>query len=217
MLKRITLLARRTDLTFDQFSSHWLVTHGEIVKRMPMVHAYIQNPVDRRLLGKLNASDPFSFDGIVELWFADAEAQKVAFASGAAKELPVDELNFIRGITIFPVTESRQDAAGHPLKVMVAAHFGEGDTETQIAGLAAALATLPGVRVAAVNRLGEVGWRDHLWHEPQPPQVLVELACDNAGTLDRLADQAALADLHSSLTASGGALECYLVHPRKII
>ncbi|MCO5091263.1 EthD domain-containing protein [Bosea sp. (in: a-proteobacteria)] len=217
MLKRMTLLARRSDLTFDAFSSHWLGTHGEIVTRMPMVHGYVQNPIGRRLLEKLNPQDPFSFDGIVELWFADAQAQKTAFASAAAKELPVDELNFIRGITIFPVEESRQDAGGYPLKVMVAARFGGGDAEAHITALTRMFASLPGVRVAAVNRLGEVGWRDHLWHEPEPPQLLIELACENTVTLDRLADQAALSALHASLTASGGALECYRVDPRTII
>lgn len=217
MLKRMTLLARRTDLTFDAFSSHWLGTHGEIVTRMPMVHGYIQNPVARRLLEKLNPRDPFSFDGIVELWFADAEAQKVAFASDAARELPVDELNFIRGITIFPVTETRQDAAGYPLKVMVAARFGDGEAAISSAGLAGALAALPEVRVVAINDLGETGWREHLWHEPEPPQILVELGFEREEALGRFVDQPGLAALHSALTNAGGCLECYLVEPRRII
>ena len=217
MLKRMTLLARRADLTFEAFSSHWAGTHGEIVTRMPMVHGYIQNPVVRRLLERLNPQDPFSFDGIVELWFADAEAQKVAFASDAAKELPVDELNFIRGITIFPVSETRQDAAGYPLKVMAAARFGEGEAATGSAELTRRLAALPGVRVVAVNHLGETGWREHLWHEPEPPQILIELGFEREEALDRFIGQTGLAALHSELTKAGGCLECYLVDPRRII
>lgn len=217
MLKRMTLLARRADLTFDAFSSHWAGTHGEIVTRMPMVHGYVQNPVVRRLLDGLNPHDPFSFDGIVELWFADAEAQKTAFASDAAKELPVDELNFIRGITIFPVTETRRDTAGYPLKVMVAARFGEGDAAAGSARLADALAALPDVRVVAVNQLGKTGWREHLWHEPEPPQVLVELGFADEAALDAFAGRPALAAAHAAILKSGGRIECYLVDPRRII
>lgn len=217
MLKRMTLLARRSDLTFEAFSSHWAGAHGEIVTRMPMVHGYVQNPIIRRLLGKLNPHDPFSFDGIVELWFADAEAQKVAFASDAAKELPVDELNFIRGITIFPVIETREDVVGYPLKVMVAARFGEGEVAIDSSELAARLAALPDVHIVVINHLGETGWREQLWHEPEPPQVLIELGFDKEEALDRFIEQTGLSTIHLALTNAGGCLECYLVGPRRII
>lgn len=205
----------RADLTFDEFSKYWAETHGRIVLRMPMVHGYVQNHVSRRLLEKLNPRDPFSFDGIVELWFADAEAQKVAFASDAARELPVDELNFIRGITIYPVTEEREDAARYPLKVMVAARLGEGAGRK--AGFAQQLAALPGVRVVVVNHLGEVGWRENLWHEPHPPEVLVELGFERDDALPAFAEQPGLAAIHSAVANAGGDVECYLVNPRRII
>lgn len=218
MLKRMTLLARRHDRTFDQFSAHWLGTHGEIVRRMPMVQGYIQNPVDQRLLGTLNLQDPWSFDGIVELWFADVEAQKAAFASDAAKELPVDEMNFIRGITIFPVAEDRPEPRSCPLKVMVAARFGAAeDTAAQSADLATRLASLSGVTLVAVNHLGEAGWRDHLWHEPEPPQVLIELGVENEAALQSFVQDERLETTHAAHTRAGGKLECYLVRPRRII
>lgn len=218
MLKRITLLARRDDLTFDEFSKHWLTTHGDIVKNMPMVHGYIQNPIDERLLKSLNPTDPFSFDGIVELWFADQEAQGVAFASEAAAMLPVDEKNFIRGITIFPVTEECQDNT-YPVKVMMAVRFGGDDVDIEQAAksLAQEVSDLPDVCLVAVNHLGEVGWREDLWHEPHPPHALIELGFDRPAMLDGFAKQAGLAALHSSVTKAGGALECYKVEARRII
>ncbi|GKY87090.1 EthD domain-containing protein [Sinisalibacter aestuarii] len=219
MLKRITLLARRDDLTFDEFSNHWFTVHGDIVKDMPMVHGYIQNPIKARLLTALNAENPFSFDGIVELWFKDQAAQDVAFAADAAKLLPKDELNFIRGITIFPVTEDRSGPEGLPVKVIIAARFGDGSDRGQdnTKALVGQLAALDGVQVVSVNHLDEVGWREHLWHEPLAPNALIELGFDSEGALDAFAGLSGLADIYASLTDGNGVLEAYQVSPRRII
>jgi uncharacterized protein (TIGR02118 family) len=217
MLKRITLLARREDLSFEQFSTHWLTTHAEIVRRMPMVHGYVQNPVERRLLEGLNPTDPFAFDGIVELWFADQAAQDTAFASEAAPMLPLDEKNFIRGITIFAVREDRRAEPG-PLKVICALRPGAGAAgEAAADALAQQLGALPGARLVTVNHLGAPGWRKDLWHEPHPPQALIELGFADAQAAHDFAGLPALAALHAGVSGEGGALECYLVRPRRII
>lgn len=215
MLKRMTLLARRLDRSFEDFSSHWIGTHGEIVKRMPAVHRYIQNPVSQRLLTGLNAEDPFSFDGFVELWFASSEAQATAFASAAAKELPVDEMNFIRGITIFPVTEDRRQQDSGSVKAMVTARIAGDGVEAATTALADELGALPGARVVAINQLGAAGWRDHLWHEPKPPNAIIELGLASEASASAL--PAAMQTIHGRITSAGGVLECYLVQPRRVI
>lgn len=219
MLKRITLLARRDDLTFDQFSDHWFTVHGEIVKDMPMVHGYIQNPIKARLLTALNSENPYSFDGIVELWFENQAAQDTAFAADAAKLLPKDELNFIRGITIFPVTEDRKEPKSHPVKVIVAARFGDGSDRGQGAGseLAEQFGALDGVTVVSVNHLDEVSWREHLWHEPQAPNVLIELGFGSGGEVESFVGMPKLAEIHSAIVRGGGAIEAYETGPRRII
>jgi uncharacterized protein (TIGR02118 family) len=213
MLKRMTLLARRLDRTFDEFSAYWVGNHGEIVKRMPAVHGYIQNPIQQRLLAGLNPQDPFSFDGIVELWFADEAAQATAFASDAAKELPPDELNFIRGITIYPVTEERRQPQSAAVKVMFVARI----PGQKVADSTAALADSLGANVVTVNYLGAVGWRDHLWHEPEAPNAIIELGFDTASAAQALATTGTVASAHANLASGGGALELYLVQPRRII
>lgn len=217
MLKRMTFLARRLDLSFPQFSNHWVGKHGEIVKRMPSVHGYVQNPVEQRLLTAANAEDPFSFDGIVELWFADAEAQADAFASAAAKELPVDEENFIRGITIYSVTEDRRSEVSGPVKVMIVARLADTDTSAAINALVDRLAWLPEAHVISVNHLGQAGWRDHLWHEPLPPNTVIEVGCESDAAAERLASHILAADVHRQVIDMGGALEGYIVRPRRII
>jgi uncharacterized protein (TIGR02118 family) len=219
MIKRMTLLAGRADLSNEAFSSHWLNNHGEIVKRMPAVAGYIQNLIVKRTMREQNAADPFSFDGVVELWFEDAAAQATAFASDAAKLLPVDEPNFIRGITIYPVEEhliSRQTFAIKALlAVRTAARADDGATESKT--VSAVAAALPQEIVVVVNQLGKAGWRENLWHEPNPPDLIVELGFRDVSALEDFISSRELGGLHRSVAATGGAIECYLVEPRRVI
>ncbi len=77
MVKRITYLTRRPDLTPAQFRGHWSTIHADIARDLPGVVAYRQNhvvhyeeDVDARL---------FDVDGIVELWFENGTAAEAGF------------------------------------------------------------------------------------------------------------------------------------------
>lgn len=96
--KRITYLARRVDLTQDQFSAHWSTTHADIARDFPGLVAYLQNHVlEREQVNGGFAS--FAVDGIVELWFEDADAAGVGFGSELADQLIEDEKRFLSGLT----------------------------------------------------------------------------------------------------------------------
>lgn len=219
MLKRMTLLARRTDETFDQFSAYWWNNHGQIVKRMPSVHGYVQNHIRSRLLADVNYVNQFAIDGIVELWFTDESAQGKAFSSNAAKELPLDEPNFIRGITIFTVNEITSEREPLEIKIMVVARVGivDEDNDVRAVGFVETLTAASDNCVRTVNWLGKAGWRDHLWHEPSPPNVIVELTFGGLREAEAFAASKALRSLHAEIVSEGGGLEVYHVEPRRVI
>lgn len=98
MQKRVTYLARRADLTRSQFGTHWRTTHADIARGFPGLVCYLQNHVlERRQVGDGFAS--FAVEGVVELWFEDAQAAGVGFGSDLADRLIEDELRFLSGLT----------------------------------------------------------------------------------------------------------------------
>jgi len=101
LLKRMALLARRTDLDRAAFGRHWRTTHAEVVCRGPGIRRYHQNHVVR----DLGSVGDLSVDGIVELWFDD-ELTMQGWAAGATQAgYLLDEPKFMRGVSSFLVEE----------------------------------------------------------------------------------------------------------------
>jgi uncharacterized protein (TIGR02118 family) len=108
LLKRISTLKRRPDVSEEDFRREWKI-HGDYVRKMPGVAAYRQNVVVARELVK---GDPCSYedlpiDGIVELWFENTDTLDAAFASASGKFTMQHATTFIDEITAFIVTEHR--------------------------------------------------------------------------------------------------------------
>ncbi len=108
LLKRISTLKRRPDLTEAAFRHEWRV-HADHVRRMPGIGGYRQNVVVERERVKGQRCDyaELPIDGIVELWFADAETLDAAFASPAGQVTMAHAKTFLSEITAFLVTERR--------------------------------------------------------------------------------------------------------------
>jgi len=215
MIKRMTLLARKEELSFAQFDAHWLNNHARIVERMPDVAGYVQNPVKRRVAINGIESAPFDFDGIVELWFADERAKARAFSSVAAQSLPVDEQNFIRGITIFAIEEKIIKPKTADIKTMLLCRMG--NCGLTASDMALQLANMTGVRHLGANHVLEVNWRSHLWYEPMPPDLLVELKFDDEADASQFAGSLELSSLVRQIQPGGGTLGMWLVTERRII
>jgi uncharacterized protein (TIGR02118 family) len=99
MLKIVSVIKRRPDLTFEQFIEHWQQRHPAFVTQLPGLRRYIQNPAvphPRRT---------WPWDGMAELWFDDMRAIKLAFESPAADRVREDEQNFIGEQQWFIATE----------------------------------------------------------------------------------------------------------------
>jgi uncharacterized protein (TIGR02118 family) len=90
VIKTITLLQRRTDLSRSEFHQYWRTVHAPLVLRVPGVLRYVQSrPVE--------APGPFvgDIDGVAEVWYEDGEALLRAFNSPEYRRLLDDEINFM--------------------------------------------------------------------------------------------------------------------------
>jgi uncharacterized protein (TIGR02118 family) len=108
LLKRISTLKRRPELSEDDFRREWIV-HRDLVRRMPGVAGYRQNVViaRERIKGEPCGYDLLPIDGIVELWFQDAATLEAAFGSGAGRAAMQHAQSFLGEITAFAVEEYR--------------------------------------------------------------------------------------------------------------
>lgn len=219
MIKRITLLVRKDELSSTQFRNYWYEHHARIVERMPLVAGYVQNPIIERPANDTSDGLAFTFDGIVELWFRDEEAKTIAFNSPAAKLLPEDEPNFIRGITIFSIEELEFKPGNGEAKAMLVSRSGADPSgvSSALGQIESSIASLSGLRRVVANRVLSVDWRTHLWHEPSPPDLIVELRFENVAAARAALRSPPFVSLEDEFTSRGGALVAQLVEERRII
>jgi uncharacterized protein (TIGR02118 family) len=108
LLKRISTLKRRPDVSEDDFRREWIV-HRDLVRKMPGVSAYRQNVVlsRERVKGTLCGYSELPIDGIVELWFESTDSLNAAFSSPAGQTTMAHAKTFLSEITAFVVVEHR--------------------------------------------------------------------------------------------------------------
>ena len=108
LLKRMSTLKRRADLTEDDFRREWVV-HRDLVRKMPGVSGYRQNVViaRERTKGQPCGYDDLPIDGIVELWFENPATLEAAFSSPAGLVTMAHAKTFSAEITAFVVVEHR--------------------------------------------------------------------------------------------------------------
>jgi uncharacterized protein (TIGR02118 family) len=105
LIKRMSTLKRRPDVSAEQFKIEWFDIHSVLVKRLPQVKGYTQNLIFDRSLGRGKPAnyEDLPIDGIVELWFTDVDALNAGFASDAGKTLMTHATEFIAEISTFLV------------------------------------------------------------------------------------------------------------------
>jgi uncharacterized protein (TIGR02118 family) len=102
LIKRMSTLKRRADVSSEKFKSEWFDVHSFLVKRLPEVKGYTQSLIFDRSHGRGRPAT-LPIDGIVELWFTDVDALNAAFASDAGKTLMTHASEFIAEISTFLV------------------------------------------------------------------------------------------------------------------
>lgn len=106
LLKRMSTLKRRPDVTEEDFRREWKV-HADYVRKMPGVAGYRQNVIvaRERVKGQPCGYADLPIDGIVELWFEDTSMLDAAFASPAGQVTMKHATTFLAEITAFVVSE----------------------------------------------------------------------------------------------------------------
>jgi len=90
MIKRVSLVRRKPELTHEAFIAHWMGPHADIVKQLPGLRGLRFGVVQRW------TPEAAAWDGIGELWFDSIEAADKAFAAEPhASRLKADRLKFI--------------------------------------------------------------------------------------------------------------------------
>ena len=100
--KRLGILRKREDMTYQQFREHWLNVHAALCTKLPKMRRYSVNFVDRERFPK------FGYDGFSELWFDNEEDLKAAFASPEGKTLLADLPNFTSAIDPIIAVETQK-------------------------------------------------------------------------------------------------------------
>jgi len=91
LIKAITLIRRKPDLTVEAFQEYWLRRHVLAIKRLPGIRRYIQN----HALAENYEQGTVAYDGIAELWGDDSRSFKSMAASNAYPLVQADEDRFI--------------------------------------------------------------------------------------------------------------------------
>ncbi len=106
MIKSLSLLTRRPELTHEQFVKHWIEIHAPLALAVPELRRYVQSHIiDERARPDIPTT-AVAVDGIAETWYDDREAMARANASPEAKALHADGALFIGGIKSF-ITEEK--------------------------------------------------------------------------------------------------------------
>ena len=105
MIKSISLLTRRPELTHDEFVRHWVEIHAPLAHAVPGMRRYVQNHVQETRTRSDIPETAVEVDGIAEIWFDDREAMARANASPEAKRLHDDGALFIGRIKTFTIEE----------------------------------------------------------------------------------------------------------------
>lgn len=105
MIKRISLLQRKPELTHEEFVNHWFKIHGALARKVPGVRRYMQNHI-REISSRADIPDlDMEIDGIAELWWDDADAMKVSIATPEAQAMFADGALIIGRIKTFVIAE----------------------------------------------------------------------------------------------------------------
>ena len=105
LIKRMSLLRRRPEVSPERFEHEWRIEHARLVGRVASVRGYRQNLVTGREApkGQVVGYEGLPIDGIVELWFDDADSLEAAFGSPQGLTLMSHAREFIDEITTFLV------------------------------------------------------------------------------------------------------------------
>lgn len=112
MIKVLSLLTRKPDLTHEAFVRHWYEVHAPLALGVPGIRRYVQSHITGTLSRPDVPDAAVEIDGIAELWYDDLAGMEAASGTPEMKRLTDDGALFIGGIRTF-VIEEREIIPGH--------------------------------------------------------------------------------------------------------
>jgi uncharacterized protein (TIGR02118 family) len=105
MIKSISLLTRRPELTHEAFVRHWVEVHAPLAHAVPRLRRYVQSHiVAERTRPDIGTID-LEIDGIAELWYDSLDDLHHAMSTPEAKILHADGATFIGRIKTYTIEE----------------------------------------------------------------------------------------------------------------
>lgn len=96
MVKVVAFFKRKPGVSVEDFDRHWATQHAALVRRLPGLRRYVQNPT---LESGYRRREPV-YDGVAEAWFDDGEALRVSGRSDEYAAVKADEAHFIDGASL---------------------------------------------------------------------------------------------------------------------
>lgn len=111
-VKVFAFIAKRADLTDEQFHAHWREPHGRLAKQVPQIRRYHQNH-GIGAVPTLAGLAPTPYLGIATIWVADLVKLGAIYGDPGYVEVHADELNLLdRSQLIWLVTREWVIAPG---------------------------------------------------------------------------------------------------------
>src|SRR5947207_2941358 len=105
MIKSLSLLTRRPELSHEQFMKHWVEIHAPLAHSVPGIRRYVQNHIKAERTRPDVPALEVAIDGVAELWFDDQAAMDAVMRSPEMKALHADGALFIGRIRSYLVEE----------------------------------------------------------------------------------------------------------------
>lgn len=104
LLKRVSFIQRRDDMTPERYKHEWWDVHGDYVRQFKGVRGYCQSLIlDRFINGESVPYEKAPIDGIVELYFDDLAGLEADFASEVGKTAQGHGRTFLKAISTYLV------------------------------------------------------------------------------------------------------------------
>ncbi|MFN0263172.1 EthD family reductase [Tepidamorphus sp. 3E244] len=127
MIKLVTVLKRRSDMTRREFEHRWLHVHAPIAAVFPNLRGYV-------LSFSIEDGEPQA-DGVAQLWFDDREAVQTSYASQIGREGSNDAREYLARRDHLMVSEEwagpADDSAGFAYKMMLGLKRPDGRSRAQ--------------------------------------------------------------------------------------
>jgi uncharacterized protein (TIGR02118 family) len=107
MIRRVSFIRRRADLTLEQFLAHWRGRHAEIVRQLPRLRGLRFTRVDKC------APAALAWDGLGETWFDTIDDADRAFATEPFRTLLTEDREAFIGDSQSCYVEESIDALPH--------------------------------------------------------------------------------------------------------